>query len=97
VTDLTARHNTAVASLEGARRIAETTPVQIEAAQAAVQQSTARYKSGLGNALDVADAQRRLSQAEIDDALARLSIWRARLAVAIADGDVTPMVREASQ
>jgi outer membrane protein len=84
VTDLAARRNAAVASLDGARRVAETTPVQIEAARAAVDQSTARYKSGLGTALDVADAQRRLSQAEIDDALARLAVWRARLAVAIA-------------
>ncbi|HYZ86811.1 MAG TPA: TolC family protein [Bryobacteraceae bacterium] len=97
ITDLTARYNTALASLDGARRIAATTPVEIEAARAAVDQSTARYRSGLGTALDVADAQRRLSQAEIDDALARLGVWRARLAAAVAQGDVSPVVHEASQ
>jgi len=97
ITDLTGRRNAALASLEGARRLAQTTPVQVEAARQAVNQATARYQSGLGVALDVADAQRRLSQAEIDDALARLSVWRARLALAVADGDIAPLVREASQ
>ena len=97
ITDLTARYNAALASLDGARRVAATIPAVIEAARAAVDQSTARYRSGLGTALDVADAQRRLSQAEIDDALARLGVWRARLATAAVQGDVTGIVREASQ
>ena len=97
ITDLTGRRNAALASLEGAERLAQTTPVQVEAARATVEQATARYRSGLGVALDVADAQRRLSQAEIDDALARLSVWRARLALAVADGDISPLIREASQ
>jgi outer membrane protein TolC len=51
----------------------------------------------LGTALEVADAQRRLAQAEIDDSLARLAIWRARLAVFAASGDITPLLTEASQ
>ena len=41
-----------------------------------MQQATARYQSGLGNIDEVAEAQRLLTQAEIDDALARLSVWR---------------------
>ena len=47
-------------------------------------------------ALEVADVQRRLTQAEIDDSLARLGIWRARLAVFAAEGDITPLLTEAS-
>jgi outer membrane protein TolC len=93
-TDLTARWNEAVATLEGARKIATDTPVQVSAANAAVQQESARYQSGLGIIVDVADAQRLLTQAEIDDALARLGVWRGLLGVAIAAGDVQPFVNE---
>jgi outer membrane protein TolC len=83
--------------MQGAREIARTTPVAIEAARAAVEQARARYQSGLGTALEVADAQRRLAQAEIDDSLARLNIWRARLAMSAAEGDLGPLLTEASQ
>src|SRR5213594_868131 len=87
-TDLTARWNQASAVLEGSRKIAADTPVQVSAANAAVQQASARYQSSLGNIVDVADAQRLLTQAEIDDALARLGVWRGLLGVAIAAGDI---------
>jgi hypothetical protein len=40
----------------------------------------------------VADAERLLTQAEIDDALARLSVWRALLSVAAAQGDLQPFL-----
>jgi len=93
-TDLTSRWNQALAVLEGSRKIAEDTPVQVSAANAAVQQASARYESGLGNIVDVADAQRLLTQAEIDDALARLGVWRGLLGIAIAAGDIQPFVNE---
>src|SRR5207249_6421921 len=80
-TDLTARWNQASAVLEGSRKIAADTPVQVSAANAALQQASARYQSSLGNIVDVADAQRLLTQAEIDDALARLGVWRGLLGV----------------
>ena len=96
-TDLTAQWNEAMAVLEGSRKIAADTPVQLAAANAATQQATARYQSGLGNIVDVADAQRLLTQAEIDDALARLAVWRAMLGVAISAGDIQPFLNEAGQ
>src|SRR2546425_412221 len=96
-TDLTAQWNEAMAVLEGSRKIAADTPVQLAAANAATQQATARYQSGLGNIVDVADAQRLLTQAEIDDALARLAVWRAMLGVAISAGDIQPFLTEAGQ
>ncbi|MBI5096654.1 MAG: TolC family protein [Nitrospirae bacterium] len=96
-TDLTARWNEAAAILEGSRKIAADTPIQLSAANAATQQATARYQSGLGNVIDVADAQRLLTQAEIDDALARLGVWRAMLCIAIAAGDIQPFLNEAEQ
>lgn len=95
--DLKSRRDQALAAYEGAVQVAQTTPLATSAARAAVEQASARYKSGLGTALEVADAQRRLAQAEIDDSLARLAIWRARLAVFAAEGDITPLLTEASQ
>ena len=62
------------------------------------EQATARYQSGLGNIDEVAEAQRLLTQAEIDDALARLErLARRLLGVATAAGDIQPFVAEASQ
>jgi outer membrane protein len=96
-TDLTAQWNRAVATLGGARNIAANTPVQVASARTATQQATARYQSGLGTIDEVAEAQRLLTQAEIDDALARLGVWRGLLGVATAAGDIQPFVAEASQ
>jgi outer membrane protein TolC len=95
--DLKARRDAALAAYAGAQQVAATTPVAVEAARAAVEQARARYESGLGTALEVADAQRRLAQAEIDDRLARLAIWRARFAIHAAEGDITPVLAEASR
>ena len=95
--DLRAQWNRALATLNGARRIAANTPVQVSSARTAAQQATARYQSGLGAIDEVAEAQRLLTQAEIDDVLARLSVWRGLLAVATAAGDIQPFVAEASQ
>jgi outer membrane protein TolC len=97
VTELRTRWNVALAQLRGAREVAANTPVQISAARAAAQQATARYESGLGTIDQVAEAQRLLTQAEIDDSLAHLSIWRALLGLATAAGDLQPFVSEASQ
>lgn len=95
--ELRARWNVATARLRGARDVAANTPVQVSAARAAVQQSTARYQSGLANIDEVAEAQRLLTQAEIDDALARLSVWRGLLEIATAAGDLQPFLRQAGQ
>jgi outer membrane protein len=95
--DLRAQWNRAVATLNGARRIAGNTPVQVSAARAAVQQATARYQSGLGNIDEVAEAQRLLTQAEIDDAIARLGVWRGLLGIATVAGDLQPFIAEASR
>lgn len=96
-TDLRAQWNRAVAGLLGARSVAGNTPTQVAAARAALQQATARYQSGLGNIDEVAEAQRLQTQAEIDDSLARLSVWRGLLGVAAAAGDIEPFVAEASE
>jgi outer membrane protein TolC len=95
--DLRAQWNRAVATLEGARSVAANTPKQVSAARAAAAQATARYQSGLGNIDEVAEAQRLLTQSEIDDALARLNVWRGLLGIATAAGDIQPFTAEAGR
>lgn len=90
--NLTAQQQTAVANLDGARRVAQNTPVELEASRQGAQQATARFKAGLGTSVDVAAAQDLLAQAEMDDSLARLSIWRALAELAAANGDLTPFL-----
>jgi len=87
----------AAAVLQGAIRVAQNTPIQLEAARATEQQATARYRTGLGNISEVAEAQRLLTQAEIDDALARLGVWRGLLGIAAAQGDLTPFLNLAGK
>jgi len=95
--DLESQTEKARAQLTGARRVAENTPIELAAARTAEQQATARYKSGLGNIVEVAEAERLLTQAEIDDSLARLSVWRGMLALSAAQGDLGPFLTEAGK
>lgn len=97
IVDLKGQWNRAVANLTGARKVAANTPVEVSAAKAAAQQATARYQSGLGNITEVADAQRLDTQAEIDDALAHLNVWRGLLGIATVAGDIQPFIAEASR
>jgi outer membrane protein TolC len=96
-TELTAQWNVAQAALAGSRSVAANTPVQRSSAEAAFQQATARYQSGLGTVVEVAEAQRLLTQAQIDDGIARLNVWRALLGVAAVAGDIQPFLADASQ
>jgi len=93
-TKLRAQVNAAMATLAGARRVALSTPVEVASARTAVEQATARFQSGLAPIDDVAQARRLLVQAQIDDALARLNVWRARLQVAAVRGDIQPFLDE---
>ncbi len=64
----------------------------LAAAQAADQQAVARYKTSLAPIVEVADAERVLAQAEINDAIARIEVRRALLALARAAGDLGPFL-----
>jgi outer membrane protein len=92
--DLTGQMEKARAVLAGAQRISQNTPIELEAARVGEQQARARYQAGLANIVEVAEAQRILTQAEIDDALAKLGIWRALLGVAAAEGDLQPFLQQ---
>jgi outer membrane protein len=91
--ELNTRVEAARASLDGARRVLTSLPPQIKAARDSVAQASARYKAGLGTIAETAEAQRILAQSEIDESLAKLNIWRAMLAVAAAQGDLDPFLK----
>lgn len=90
---LTGRFEQAKASLEGARRVAEETPVELKAARDTESQTRARYQAGLATLVDVTDAQSLLLQSEIDDVLARLAVWQNLAAVAAAQGNLEPFIQ----
>ena len=92
LTNVSAAIEQARASLSGARQIAANTPLGLSAAQASEQQQQVRYRSGLATVVDVASAEGVLAQAEADDVIARLGIWRAELGVATAQGDLQPFL-----
>jgi outer membrane protein TolC len=85
----------AAAIVDAARRVAAQTPIAVNAARAAETQATARYRSGLATVLEVAEAERLLTDAEIQDAEARLGIWSALLLASRAAGDLGPLLAAA--
>jgi outer membrane protein TolC len=93
VSDVTAALERAQATLAGARQLAANTPIEFAAAQASEQQQQVRYRSGLATVVDVAAVEGVLAQAEGDDAIARLGVWRAELGVAAAQGDLQPLLQ----
>jgi outer membrane protein len=92
VLTITSQQQAATALEQTARAVAANTPVQLAAAQQSEVQARARYEAGLATILDVADAQSLLAQAEAQDQLARVDVWRALLASATAKGDLTPFL-----
>jgi len=85
------------ALLSAATEIAHNTPAELKAAVDAESRARARYTNGLTSVTEVADAQRLLAQAQADDAIARLGLWRALLAVTQAQGDLTPFLERLHQ
>lgn len=93
VQELTTQVAQSQAEMDGARRVAENTPIQLSSARVLEQQSRARYDAGLAAILEVAESQRLLLQAEVGDAVARLGVWRALLSEAAATGDLSGLVK----
>ena len=91
--DLNGQLQQVQATLEGARLVAEKTPVELQAAREAEMQARARYDAGLANIAEVADAQGLLVQAETDDALARLAVWNDLASLTAAQGNLQPFLQ----
>jgi len=91
--DLSSQVEQAQAALDGAKQVAQNTPVEVAAARQSEQQQRARFQSGLATVVDVAAAESVLTQAEGDDAIARLNVWRSLAGLAVARGDMTPFLQ----
>jgi len=89
---ITSQQQAAAVMVQAARAVAANTPVQLAAAQQSEAQARARYQAGLASILEVADTQSLLAQAEFQDQLARVEVWRALLAEAVAQGTLTSFV-----
>lgn len=89
---VTSQQQAAAAMVGAARAVAGNTPVQLAAARQSEAQASARYQAGLASIVEVADTQSLLAQAEYQDAVARIDVWRALLAEAVAHGDLAPFV-----
>lgn len=80
--------------VESARKIAANIQIQVKAARETLTRAKVRYEYGLANITEVADAQRLVAQAEIDEAVAKLAVWRAMLAAARLQGDLKPFLEK---
>jgi outer membrane protein len=85
------------AVLDSAYKIAAQARISMDSSRAALSQAQARYKAGLYGIDPVAEALRLLAQAEAEDALARVDIWRARMLQARSVGDIEPLMTEVTE
>jgi len=92
VQDLNAQAQEAQATFEGALAIAQATPAELAAAQQSEAQARARYQAGLTSVVEVAEAQSLLVRAESENNLAKLNSWGAAIALAVAQGDLNPVL-----
>ncbi|HZJ31947.1 MAG TPA: TolC family protein [Vicinamibacterales bacterium] len=82
---VSAQQQAALATVQTARAIAANTPVQLGAARQSEAQTRARYDAGLATLNELAEAQSLLTQAEVQDQMARVEVWRALLSQAVAN------------
>ncbi|MBZ5682913.1 MAG: TolC family protein [Acidobacteriia bacterium] len=90
--NLSAQAERAKAAYDSAVLISQNTPVELEAARLGETQAKARYQAALAPIVEVAEAERLLLQAETEDDLARLTVWRAMLGQALAQGNLEPFL-----
>ena len=86
--DLTGQIRAARDQLKSAELVAQETPTELAAARQSETQSRTRYQSGLATLVEVAEAENLLAQAEMDDAIARLNVWRGLFGIAYAQGNL---------
>jgi outer membrane protein TolC len=89
--------DSARAILKNAYRAADEARISLESSRAALNQAQGRYRAGLYTIDAVAEALRLVAQAEASDAVARTDIWRARMLLARAVGDLGPLLADISE
>ncbi|MGH9474803.1 MAG: TolC family protein [Terriglobales bacterium] len=85
----------AAADWSAARTVALESPIGLAAARAGEAQAKVRYQTGLASLVDLANAEQLLAQADSDNALGQLQLWRALLESAFAAGDLQPVLSAA--
>ena len=78
--------------LRQARRVAEETPTLVEAARVRELKVSKRYSTGLTDMVSLAQAEKALAEAEVEDAVAQVEVWRAILLLSYAQGDLKPFL-----
>lgn len=85
------------ARVNAAVQLAANMPVQVAAALKASRQAQARYEAGLGTLAQVTEANQVLADSRVKEAVAKVGVWQALLAVASVHGDLKPFVDEAQR
>ncbi len=83
--------------VQAALELAENMPIQVQAAAIATRQAETRYKFGLGSVAQVAQANETLAQSRVQEAIAKVGVWRALLSVASVHGDLKPLLAESDR
>ncbi|MGD9679697.1 MAG: TolC family protein [Candidatus Obscuribacterales bacterium] len=89
---LTAQDERAKAMLDAAMGLVKNVPIEVQAAEEAKTLAVTRYGAGLGTVADVAQAEQILAQSKFRLASARISVWKALLALAVAHGSLKPIL-----
>ncbi|HEY9720094.1 MAG TPA: TolC family protein [Trichormus sp.] len=78
--------------LAEAKRVAAETPVMVQAAKVKEIKTVKRYRTGLTDMAAVAESEKVLAEAEVEDSLAQIELWRSVLALAYVQGDLGPFL-----
>jgi outer membrane protein TolC len=80
--------------IKGAIALAENAPIQLHAARQAELRIRTRYETGLSTIAEVAEAERLLTIAQVQAAIARIGVWQALLAASNTRGDIQPFLQQ---
>ncbi|MGH9485844.1 MAG: TolC family protein, partial [Terriglobales bacterium] len=92
---LAAAQQKAAADWTAAQTVAQESPIGLAAARAGEAQARVRYQTGLASLVELANAEQLLAQADSDDALSRLQVWRALIETAFVAGSLQPLLQAA--
>jgi outer membrane protein TolC len=79
--------------LSQARKVADETPILVQAAKVREIKVLKRYSIGLANMVAVAQAEKALADAQVEDALAQIEVWRSILSLSYVQGDIRPFLQ----
>lgn len=79
--------------LEQARKVAQETPALVDAARVKEVNVVKRYDVGLTNVVSLAIAEENLAQADVENAVAQIEVWRSILALGYAQGELDSFLR----